>query len=58
MSKRVVVAMIATIVAAGLAVVGTGAVTAAAIGHAPSMRVPAGIIWTSLIPAKGVQFPS
>jgi hypothetical protein len=56
MSKRVVVAMIAAIVAAGLAVVGTGAVTAAAIGHAPSMSVPAGIIWTSLIPAKGAQF--
>ena len=56
MSKRVVVAMIAAIVAAGLVVVGTGAVTAAAIGHAPSMSVPAGIIWTSLIPAKGVQF--
>jgi hypothetical protein len=49
MSKRIVVAVIAATVAAAFAVVGAGVVTAAAIGHAPSMSVP-GVIWTALIP--------
>ena len=57
MSKRIVVAVIAATVGAGFAVVGAGAVAATAIGHAPSMNVP-GVVWTELIPVKGVSFPN
>jgi hypothetical protein len=58
MSKRLVVAMIAATAAAAFAVVGAGVVAATAIGHAPSMGVPAGVIWSEMVPAKGVTFPN
>lgn len=57
MSKRIVAAVIAASVAGALAVVGTGVVAATA-GHAPNARTHEGVIWTEMVPAKGVAFPN
>ena len=60
LSKRIVIAVIAAAVATGVAAAGLGAAAVAALGQrSPGLvSVPQHVVWTGLVPSKGVTHPN